>query len=799
VGKNIIRILFLSIVFCILSYSADCLTHNSASSSHRITPQYLYDNESVFAWIQDSTISVPRKRVSIERLVPSYGGKVPILNLAKNEHESFQIILTPKTNEVEMVKEVTVFPPILLVSDKEYRLRVELKQIGFINQIHPDALFPFNTWKEIHPKENFHIWVTIKSSKDTPAGNYRGKIDLFLGKGSKISIPFQVEVWDFKLSAVTHLQNYLGGYIDTDDIANRYELSYWSEEFDGFMSREVFSKLIAYRMMPRSPTPIPSHRWGRAPRWVKGRHGKALWFDGESRYYEIPLSSRWGVRHTPFDVSNAFTLEAWIKIERLNVNQSILNQGVAWGGGYELFINKANKIVFRLGHQSRKKIARYIENKSIEVTSRSIIDQEWHHIAATFANGHAKIYIDGELDAYKRAPFTNITRSYRPILLARRWKRKYQYRGKIDEVRIYRKALDGNQIANDMKSSSPLYQAICDLSFETYPPYVPRYGDIFDPEGFAYFSSWAKYWVDQGFGFSLPHCKDIADLQEYRKIYYRWLKKNDLFDKCSIRLPYDEAIGGERGAYNSKWAKEFKRLMPEVRTNLTTGGRKVSSANLTNFRRFIGLVDIWVPNIYKHYLTHAPTREFFDSEIKAGREVNFYFKWTRLDREYLDTRHSFWLMMKYGFGPSLYRATFWTRPLKRTRAEKYTWREKKGFISSRSSMAGVGYGIYFWPGENELIPSVRAEIYRDGVEDYEYYYYLKELTSQLQNMNLNGKYQLLLQESKEALEIPVEIWNQVDSKMMSRNLNPKNLYNHRHKLAEQITRIQRALGNKNIK
>jgi len=214
---------------------------------------------------------------------------------------------------------------------------------------------------------------------------------------------------------------------------------------------------------------------------------------------------------------------------------------------------------------------------------------------------------------------------------------------------------------------------------------------------------------------------------------------------------------------------------------------------MRDFERFDGLVDIWIPNIYKHYLTHEGTREFYDGEIKAGREVNFYFKWSKLDRNYLHTRYVFWLMMKYGFGSSLYRATFWTRPLKKNRIEKWTWEVDKGFVTSRSSHAGAGYGIWFWPGKDELIPSVRAEMYRDGVEDYEYHYYLKELTKQLKGKNNGGTFQKLLDETESVLEVPEEIWKQVDSMMMPLSNDPGAIKRHRRKIAGQIVKVQEAL------
>jgi hypothetical protein len=755
--------------------------------------QYAGENRFVTCWTEDAAVKVPRHRGTASINRGSGAGGLAV-EMAKNEYESFQVILTPKGSTQTGYREVQVTRPHLEGEGVTHELSVEIKQIGFINDVHPDALFPVDSWFDIPPGENLHFWVTVYTPKATRAGIYRGGLRILFQRGDPIDVPFEVKVWDFMVSEVTHLQNYLGGHVNTDDIVNRYGLPYWSPEFERFMAEEVFEKLARYRMMPVEPTPIRWDRWGEAPLWVTGRHGKALRFDGEYMYYEVPFSSSWGVSENRFDLSSGFTLSAWIKLERLGRKQTILSHGPAWGGGYELAVTENDRIGFYLGSGYEQREKEKNQSRLHSVVSNRRLDEEWHHVAATFDLGSVQIAIDGRLDQEVELPINRLTSSYRPLFIAANpIGTREPFTGLIDEVRIYDRPLTTEEIRRDGESPQPLYAPIEDLSFETYPSYVPAHRSVLDPEGVRYFRKWAAYWVDRGFGFTLPKWQKIDDLPRFWALFYPMLEGENWFDRSSIKLPHDEVVTGATAGYHIEWGRRTRQLAPRVRIHHTTGGKRITPDRSSDFTSYVGLVDIWIPNIYKHYLRHPPTRAFFDREMEKGNQVNFYFKWTRLERPYLDTRYAFWLMMRYGFGPSLYRSAFWTRPLKRRRPEKSTWEVEKGFTSSRSSGSGVGYGIYFWPGKNGLVPSVRAEMYRDGVEDYEYHYSLRQLADRLERSDRAATYRVLLADTRQVLDIPKGIWNGVDSQMIPVTEDPGILAAHRRLMAEQIEKVEKVL------
>lgn len=77
---------------------------------------------------------------------------------------------------------------------------------------------------------------------------------------------------------------------------------------------------------------------------------------------------------------------------------------------------------------------------------------EWHHIAGTFDSGNAAVYVDGQLDGSTAMSVTSIMNDVQPLTIGAFW--SYcgvdslvaTLRGKIDDVRIYDRALSAQEI-----------------------------------------------------------------------------------------------------------------------------------------------------------------------------------------------------------------------------------------------------------------------------------------------------------------------------------------------------------------
>lgn len=135
----------------------------------------------------------------------------------------------------------------------------------------------------------------------------------------------------------------------------------------------------------------------------------------------------------------------------------------------------------------------------------------------------------------------------------------------------------------------------------------------------------------------------------------------------------------------------------------------------------LGIADIWCPLI-----------DDFDPRVlgqrmQKGERLWFYTVWGRpgimIEFPGSDHRLMFWQCWKYGAeGFLYYGTTHWDLNLK-TDAR---WPDTP-WIPWNSQPGHNGCGYLFYPGADATpLPSIRVEIVRDGIEDYEYLYLLRE-------------------------------------------------------------------------
>ena len=105
---------------------------------------------------------------------------------------------------------------------------------------------------------------------------------------------------------------------------------------------------------------------------------------------------------------------------------------------------------------------------------------------------------------------------------------------------------------------------------------------------------------------------------------------------------------------------------------------------------------------------------------------------------------------------------------------------------------GNGDGRFFYPINRnpnhdkntytgKPVPSLRLEILRDGIEDYEYFVMLEKAVESASNKN-----KATISEAKKLLEIPQTIYT--DEKTYSKN--PQDMLEYRKKIAEAILKLK---------
>ena len=147
---------------------------------------------------------------------------------------------------------------------------------------------------------------------------------------------------------------------------------------------------------------------------------------------------------------SAFSLEAWINASSWNTNvfqgTIAIKENNANNGGFMLRAGASGVINFAIGAGSNSAWS--------ELTTRSVLNTgTWYHVAATYDGSKMKIYLDGLLiDSLSStitvggSSSTPLTIGYHPTYTGRVWN------GKIDEFRVWDKALTKSEITANMNS-----------------------------------------------------------------------------------------------------------------------------------------------------------------------------------------------------------------------------------------------------------------------------------------------------------------------------------------------------------
>ena len=174
-------------------------------------------------------------------------------------------------------------------------------------------------------------------------------------------------------------------------------------------------------------------------RRAPGKVGTALACDGASVFESVPHSDKLESRH--------LTVEAWIQ----------LNQYPGGEDPRRWIVNK-NTHEFTESHYALvidgKKAAAYLnigggEQNYREVSSGEILQlNRWHHLAMTYNGLVLKVYVDGQeaaanpIEKERKAGGT-------PLDIGRRQDGYIYFQGKIDEVRLYNRALSTEEVKHN--------------------------------------------------------------------------------------------------------------------------------------------------------------------------------------------------------------------------------------------------------------------------------------------------------------------------------------------------------------
>jgi hypothetical protein len=167
------------------------------------------------------------------------------------------------------------------------------------------------------------------------------------------------------------------------------------------------------------------------PTSTTGKYGNALKFDGSNDYINAGHAGS-------LNITKNITVEAWIKLDKLNAWQVIASKGYPdvspyWSTVWRLAVSSTNSIQFN------------IPNVGTANSAGSMIDTNWHHIAGVYNGTKVIVYIDG-IQGGISSGSGPITSSTYDLLIGMQANNAFRFNGTMDEVRIHSRALSQDEI-----------------------------------------------------------------------------------------------------------------------------------------------------------------------------------------------------------------------------------------------------------------------------------------------------------------------------------------------------------------
>jgi len=172
------------------------------------------------------------------------------------------------------------------------------------------------------------------------------------------------------------------------------------------------------------------------PTWVPGYDGDALEFDGTNDTVRLSTGPALAGQT---DLSVA----AWIKTSADSAGVIIQQRNGGYNGEYRLMVNGNGQLDFMLYGDS--------DYQYTFVTTKTVNDDNWHHVVAIRQGQDGYIYVDGRLEASETGTIRNLDSTIQVAIGADIRDSVNYFNGTMDDVRIYNKALMEDDIKQVMR------------------------------------------------------------------------------------------------------------------------------------------------------------------------------------------------------------------------------------------------------------------------------------------------------------------------------------------------------------
>jgi len=178
------------------------------------------------------------------------------------------------------------------------------------------------------------------------------------------------------------------------------------------------------------------------PKWTQGKNGSALQFDGKDDYVNCGSGSSLN------DISGVVSIEAWVKNNKSKYNSIVNKRNDNIEGHWD----------FRYSTSYGLQFVNFDSAGVPKITNSSGVtfDNDWHHLVAVATDSEVKIYMDGKKLATSGALAPIISTNINVKIGGWGLSGNYYLNGKIDEVKIYNRALSEEEVRYHYNHGGPV-------------------------------------------------------------------------------------------------------------------------------------------------------------------------------------------------------------------------------------------------------------------------------------------------------------------------------------------------------
>lgn len=650
-------------------------------------------------------------KVSRTRAVPKEKSAAMRIQLARNESESAQFVLTPQ-QDIASLRIVTED----LVGKNGKRIPAEAVEVLCVAYVPvtqptdavgvigdwPDPLPPMKSALPLKAHENQPFWITIHADKNFAADTYVGTI-LVHADGKELRVPLEVEVFDFTLPDTSSCVSAFG-------FSPQLAFQYHNVESDGD-KRQVYEDylrlLSEYRISIYNPAALDpiQYSWPYTPLWQGGlivpspdapdTNSMYLRDDSETANVSTTYTTHFKVPETRMQLSFVYKTEAPEHAFLLTV---LHYDEAGWMSG-------RNKDIVVVGDGSRQRFETILDDFPQGAQTYTLrlsatrYTEEGRHTGA--------VYIEELLMTDLASGETLLSENF-----------SIGDEEKLEQ--LFTPAFDWS--AWDVAMT----HAFDDLGFTSFSLPVPGMGGgtfhaRYEPELLGYHEGTREYQIAFN-GWCREAESHLREKGWLDKAYVYWFDEPDPDDYAFVMNGF----------------KKLKDAAPDINRMLT---EEINP-------ELIGGPNIWCPVTYNYVEADARLRQ------KEGDTIWWYIctgpkaPYATLFIDHPGTALRTWLWQTWERdveGILIWQSNYWTSTAAYPDTPQNPYEDPMGWVTGYSTPAGTrrawgnGDGRFLYPPESAAdgrpsapvleppVSSIRLAMLRDGIEDYEYLVLLRGL------------------------------------------------------------------------